>query len=152
MKFKRQQRLRTNRTQIAAKLMDGEVIIIHLITGTYYNTDNVGAWAWMLISQERPLGEIISAIAKYYSLPLDQVESDVFGFVEELMNEGLVEQESHEAETSQTPLELPAPPEAPYTSPRLAIYRDMADLLALDPPMPVQYDVEFNKDDRSLGD
>jgi hypothetical protein len=124
-----------NRDEVAAKVIDGELIIIRLSDGTYYSMDNVGTRLWELIERRHELPAVIETIAAWYDTPVDRVDRDTTPLVEELLAERLI-----------VPVE-PAAADRPgaearpsdllaYDTPRLNVYRDMGNLLALDPPTP----------------
>jgi hypothetical protein len=92
---------------VAARVVDGEAIMIHLETGRYYSAEGVGAILWQLL--ERFVGEL-------------------------LREELLVSDETGGIAAAAAP--VPAFEGIAYATPTLHAYRDMADLLALDPPMP----------------
>jgi hypothetical protein len=120
--------------EVAAKVFDDEVVVVHLGTCTYYSASGSGADAWMWIEEGRPIAEVASAIAARYRIDAARAGEDVARFVEQLLAEGLVVPAPEEAAGH-----LPPPPSAngrEYAPPELHAYRDMADLLALDPPLP----------------
>jgi hypothetical protein len=121
-----------NRDHVAARIIDGELIIIRLSDGTYYSMDNAGARVWELIEARHPIGDVVRTISTWYGAAADRVESDVASLVRELLDEGLIMAVS--AESNGVPV---APVDLePYETPTLHIYRDMGNLLALDPPTP----------------
>lgn len=130
-------RYQLNDAEVAAKVMDGEAIIINLENGMYYSIDGAGAEIWSLIANGHAIEEVASVISRRFSVEKAEVESDIGRLVEQLLEEGLVQP----ADTETTGA-MPASSEngarapVPYTAPELNAYRDMADLLALDPPMP----------------
>jgi hypothetical protein len=44
--------------------------------------------------------------------------------------------------------EIPSPTALPYTTPELKTYRDMGDLLALDPPLPGMREIPWHATDQ----
>ncbi|MGD8813687.1 MAG: PqqD family peptide modification chaperone [Anaerolineales bacterium] len=128
-------RLAPNREGVAAKVMDGEAIMINLANGMYYSMDQAGGLVWELIEAGLTLGEIAKTVSQHYEVTLDQALQDIQHLVEELLAEDLVKERTDRTslehvlpEASQQPL--------PYEPPKLNVYRDMAELLALDPPVP----------------
>lgn len=139
-------RLRPNEEEVAAKVMDGEAILINLSNGMYYSMDKVGGLIWEMIEGNHNMEEIVAAIIAHYDASPEQVQADVERLATELVEENLVNISDNEAprgENQQRELEQ----KLPYESPRLNIYRDMADLLALDPPMPGLGDLVWKKPD-----
>ena len=128
-------RLRPNGEEVAAKVMDGEAILINLSNGVYYSMDKVGGFVWELIEQGYSIQQMIAAITVRYDVSREQVQADVEELTEKLRAENLVAVRTDEP----TPLkdqEQELDSRLPYEGPTLNIYRDMGDLLALDPPMP----------------
>lgn len=48
--------------QIAAKVMDGEAVIIDLATGVYYSMDGVGGLIWSLIEATQSMDDMVGAV------------------------------------------------------------------------------------------
>lgn len=130
-----QNRLRPNETEVAAKVLDGEAIIINLSNGMYYSMDRVGGLIWEMIEGRHSLEETITAITARYNVSPEQAQADVQRLAEELIQEKLVIVSDQKPSAGQTE-EIRSQQSLPYESPTLNIYRDMGDLLALDPPMP----------------
>jgi hypothetical protein len=130
-----QDRLRPNSQEVAAKVIDGEAIMINLSSGVYYSMDRVGGAIWELIESGHSLEEMTTAITARYEVIREQAEADVQRLVEELAQENLIVA-STDGAPPQPKLLAEAGPRLAYEPPRLNIYRDMGDLLALDPPIP----------------
>jgi hypothetical protein len=128
-------RLRPNEAEVAAKVMDGEAIIINLSNGMYYSMDGVGGLIWGMIADGHSLEDIVSSVLESYDVSPDEARRDVGRVAAELVEERLVLVADPAS---------PSPPrpaangrqKLPYAAPELQKYRDMGDLLALDPPMP----------------
>jgi len=127
--------LQPNIDRIAAELIEGDAIIINVATGTYYSTQGIGGWIWERCAAGLTVAEIMGLGSASFEVSSDQLESDFLAFAETLRMEDLVLNTVVErvGQSSQkaTPTE-----KKPYTVPTLLIYRDLKDLLALDPPMP----------------
>jgi hypothetical protein len=127
------ERYRVNTEEVAAKVIDGEAIIINLTTGVYYSMDGVGGRVWSLLEAHHSVDAIVEAICAGYSVPADVCRADVARLTSQLLEETLL------ATSTETPT-TPIPPAngdlLDYVTPDLSIYRDMDDLLALDPPVP----------------
>jgi len=130
-----QTRLRPNEEEVAAKVMDGEAILINLSSGIYYSMDKVGGVIWELIEKRCSLEEIREAISGRYNVSPQQAQEDVERLTNELLQEKLVLESDDAAPSGESPLPNQQNGEL-YESPQLNIYRDMGALLALDPPMP----------------
>ncbi len=130
-------KLKTDNT--AATVIDGEAIIVNLTTGVYYSMDKVGAEVWEMIGQGLSTLQIAAAVAARYEIAQDKALVDIERLTEKLSAEELiVVSDEPDADASHPEL---AANRLPYAIPRLEIYRDMGDLLALDPPMPGLRDI-----------
>ncbi len=128
-------RLAPKGQQVAAKVVDGEAVIINLANGVYYSMDKAGGLIWSMIEQARSLDAIADAVAAAYDVPPERARADVGQLAAELVAEDLVAATGDEVPAAGAD---PAPPpqKLPYETPKLNVYRDMEELLALDPPMP----------------
>lgn len=123
-----------NEQQVAAKVMDGEAILINLSTGAYYSIGSTGGFIWSLVERRLSIQDIVSAMADHYDVDRTQAATDVLRLSEELRAEGLISVTTSDAAAG-------VPPKAaggrlPYQSPTLEKYTDMAEMFALDPPLP----------------
>ena len=120
---------------VAAKVMDGEAVIINLTSGVYYSMDKVGAVLWDLIQSGHNLQECIDIVMTLYDISGEQVQDDAESLIRELVQEDLIVPSGREAADPMGG-ESGQAHDQPYEAPILNIYRDMGDLLALDPPTP----------------
>ena len=130
-----QQRLRPRAEEVAAKVIDGEAIIINLANGMYYSMDRVGGMIWDLLQNGQTLEGIVGAVTDRYDVSRDQATADLEALVNELLRENLVAP-LEGGDSAAAPPRLDPRGKLPYQTPTLNVYRDMGDLLALDPPMP----------------
>jgi hypothetical protein len=135
--------LRPNLAEVAAKVMDGEAIIINLTNGMYYSMDQVGGLLWELIERGETLSAMVDAVVASYDVDATQARTDLERLLAELLDEQLV------VDADGSPTDggsLPAPAvRQPYTRPELNKYSDMGDLLALDPPMPTLHEFPWQQ-------
>ena len=75
-----------------------------------------------------------AAMAERYGIEAARAVADVARFVDQLLAEGLVSPAQGEAPGIRPP--APSDNGREYAASELHAYRDMADLLALDPPLP----------------
>lgn len=128
-----QSRLKVNVSDIAAKVIDGEAILINISTGLYHSMDDVGAVVWELIQEGHSLAQISECLAARYDAPLETIKADIERLGDELLQRNIVVLDSEPA----SPLDVhPTASRQPYKAPVITTYDDMSDLLALDPPMP----------------
>ena len=141
-----QSRLRLNEQEVAAKVIDGEAIIINLANGIYYSMDKVGALIWETLAEGHSLAEVTVAVLARYDIPQEQAEADVQKLAAELVQENLLVG-SQDAPAFLNGGTIESPQKLPYEVPQLNIYRDMGDLLALDPPTPGLQDIVWKEPD-----
>lgn len=75
------------------RVVDGEAVIIHLVTTHYYGLNATGTFLWSLLA-ERPhtAAELAAALAGHYGEPVESVASDVDGILAGLVAEQLVKE------------------------------------------------------------
>ena len=135
-------RLELNSGDVAAKEIDGEILVMNVANGMYYSLDGVSAVAWRLIAAGHSLDQVAVALAQTYGVDESTTLADVTDLAVHLVDEGLVKVSTSGAYTDLPTIEA-AEEHAPYVAPRLTAYSDMADLLALDPPMPGLAETSF---------
>jgi hypothetical protein len=132
---RRHQRFLANENEVAAKVIDGEVIIINLSNGMYYSMDKVGADVWLLIAAGHSIDEISSILSKRYDVDQETVASGIDPLADQLLEEQLIV--ANDAATApEGEVELESVNGAVYETPAFNKYSDMGDVLALDPPLP----------------
>lgn len=141
-----EQRLKVIDSDVAAEVMDGEAIIINLATGVYYSMDGAGASLWSMVQQGYTLETVAEALGTRFGVQPERVEADVVSVAAKLLDEGLVVVEEADGSEESSPPVL-EPTEADYRPPVLEVYRDMEQLLALDPPMPGLKDTGWEEDE-----
>ena len=112
--------------------IDGELILVHMEKGTYFNTDEVGAFIWNMIEGRATATEIIHAVEARYDEVGEGIPGAVRRFLTRLVDEDLAVEDS---DTGAPRASAPAVPHArqPFMVPALQAFRDMQDMLSLDP-------------------
>jgi hypothetical protein len=128
-------RYRVNTPPVIHELLDGEVIVVNLDTGTYYGIPSTGAQIWSLVTQGASLDETVTALLGRHETTQAVVEPAVQAFVDELVGEELLEAAAEGDGPAAQPTVLPDNGEAraPFEEPKLLRYTDMQELLLLDP-------------------
>lgn len=74
-----------------AREVGGEMVLMHLSTGTYFGLKGVGSMIWQLI-EERPraISELRDAVAAEYDAPAELIEQDILALAEDLVAHGLI--------------------------------------------------------------
>jgi hypothetical protein len=117
-------------SHVVHETIDGEAILIHLVTGTYYSLDGVGAEVWGVLAEGCDLQALLAASEARYEGDPAQVAHGLSGLVDELLREGLLIEDE-----SESPLRLPALPAGriPFAVPVLNTYTDMQEFMLVDP-------------------
>lgn len=109
--------------------MEGEAILINLTTGIYYSLDDVGSELWGAIVEGTSEEALTSWVGSVYGIAADQATADVARFTKALRDEDIVvDVDSGDA--------VPAAGTATYAPPEFERFDDMAEMFALDPPLP----------------
>ena len=120
---------RPNSPPVIHETIDGESIIVNLVTGTYYQLAGLGAEVWEALEAGVPTAEIGEQIAERYGVDRSVADADVAALIGEMQAEELIV-----ADPAATRRALdPRNGAGEYRAPRLAKFTDMQDLLLLDP-------------------
>jgi hypothetical protein len=123
--------------EVTGKVIDGEAIVINLLTGVYYSMEGSGARIWEGVERGLSVGDIARAVAEDYGIALERAQDDVSGLLQQLIDERMVRPA---ADAEPASAMTAAEGAGGYEPPLLNIYRDMAEVLALDPPTPGVFD------------
>lgn len=69
----------------------GEAAILNIKNGVYYGLDPVGARIWNLMQEPRAVADIQNTITSEYDVEPERCALDLFGLLEKLLAEGLIE-------------------------------------------------------------
>jgi hypothetical protein len=122
--------LTVNAPHVVHETIDGEAILIHLVTGTYYSLDGIGAEVWGVMAAGADPDLLVAAAAERYDGDPVEIAGGVSSLVEQLVGEGLlIEDESQPAANAPR---LPAG-RVPFAVPVLNTYTDMQEFMLVDP-------------------
>jgi hypothetical protein len=140
-----------NEQDVTAKVIDGEAIIINLATSIYYSMDGVGSRIWELLTAGRGVESIIASLCDEYDVSEQKCRTDVCSLIEKLEGEKLIQPVPDGS--SENPVGSAGKQSGEkYAAPYLNIYSDMAELLALDPPVPGMAPMPRDDSSASSGD
>ncbi len=127
---------RVNQPSVISDMIDGEVIIINMDSGTYFSLLSTGVEIWQLIQVGAAVDQIHTILASRYSAGPDEISSALADLLNKLESEHLIaplEEKKGDADI-QAVLNFPTTSEKqPFAQPVLEKYTDMAELLLLDP-------------------
>ena len=127
---------RVNNPQVIFENIDGELILVHMEKGAYYTTDEVGALLWFMVESRCSVAEMVESLRFQFDAGAGTIESAVAAFLDRRLGENLIVpgEPGGEPAGDRTPAaRVPATPKRPFAPPVLQAYRDMQDMLALDP-------------------
>ncbi|MFN3231288.1 MAG: PqqD family protein [Alphaproteobacteria bacterium] len=127
---------RVNTPDVTSKVMDGEAIIIDLSTGIYYSIDDVGALIWKGIEDGRSQNDILQLMVNAFDVAEETASADLARLLGELEAAGLTVPADSATEPAAAAETRTGGAKADYQSPQINRYEDMAELFALDPPLP----------------
>lgn len=76
--------------QVSAEV-DGEIVLLSVAQGKYYGLDEIGSDIWRRLEDRVRVGELCGSLASDYDAPLETIRQDVFGLLEALHREDLIE-------------------------------------------------------------
>jgi coenzyme PQQ synthesis protein D (PqqD) len=131
-------RFRVNSPAITYETIDGEAVIINLVTGNYYSVVDSGAIIWNLVDKNATVSEIIEYMTAAYPGCGSDIERTVEELVAQLQEENLIVPLAAEEGLAFKPsdrlnMSSSGNERAAYQAPVLEKYTDMQDLLLLDP-------------------
>jgi len=77
-------------TDVVARALHDETILLDLRSGTYYTLDGVGRFIWDRIGAGTPLKSIKDALLQEYDVSDEVAQRDLVAFVGTLIERGLV--------------------------------------------------------------
>jgi Tat protein secretion system quality control protein TatD with DNase activity len=119
-----------NDKEYAFETFDDEIVVLNLLSGTYYAVGETGLDIWDALVRSSPLQEIIRACVGRYGVAEDVVAADLRALVSGLAGERIV----LETDASPGPVSLtPRKTTNGYRAPTIQKHADLEDLLTLDP-------------------
>jgi len=70
------------------------VVLLHAERNAYFDTDSVGAEVWRLIARPVAVSEICRSLEAIYEVEPGACQAEVLAFLEDALNEGIVEVEN----------------------------------------------------------
>jgi hypothetical protein len=130
-------RLAVNKADVVGESIDGETILIHLGTGTYYSLDATGGAMWAFLERDGTPEELVVRTAKSYDGDRAVIDAAVRAFLATLVAEDLLREAQDDSQLG-APDGVEASPEplasgGVFTPPTLTKYTDLQDFLLADP-------------------
>lgn len=77
-------------TQVMARQVGEETVILDLANGAYFGLNPVGARIWQLMSEGKTIAEICETMLAEYDASRENIESDVLKLAEDLRAKQLI--------------------------------------------------------------
>ena len=77
-------------SEVMARQVGAETVILNLVTGTYFGLDEVGGRLWELIGDGISLRDLYERMLAEFDVGRDELERDVTRLVDQLESHGLV--------------------------------------------------------------
>jgi hypothetical protein len=119
-----------NQAQLVAEIIEGEAIIVHLETGTYYSLRESAAFLWERLQEGSDRADLLAAMKAHFASLPENAELDLQNFLEELLRDGLLIEHTQPLPDT---LKHDGAGQAVYSPPMVEKFTDMSDLLLLDP-------------------
>jgi len=76
--------------EVLSRVLDGEAVLLHLGSATYFGMNEVASRAWELITVGTTLAALCSALRAEFEVPDDELERDLREFVAALSTKKLI--------------------------------------------------------------
>ena len=129
-------RFAANRPAVVDEMIDGEVVVIDLRTGSYFSLVESAAVIWASLWSRPTHDDIAACLGRVYDTDAEQCFAVSGAFLDTLVAEGLVVQvEDAAGEGAAGEGAVPELPvvSGPLPAPRLEKFDDMQQLILLDP-------------------
>lgn len=123
---------RVNDAQIVAELFDNEAILMNLSNGSYFTLSGTAAEVWSMIEAGFDAEGMASRLVSKHGVDATQCRTDIDALMAALLNEQIV----LETEAPDSPADPGDADFGPYATPELTLHDDMAEIMAMDPPLP----------------
>ena len=123
------QHIRLKQAGVHADVVDDEAIVISFATGRYYTIRGTGAYIIGALARGPvEIGSVLTGLAMIYSdVPIEKLRTDLHGFRDELLREGLIERYAWSGAETEVKFR------GAYGFQPIEIEARLADILTLDP-------------------
>src|SRR4051794_15114418 len=120
---------RANAPRFVDETVDGEALIMDMVSGTYYSCVGASTVVWNALKQGVPDEAVVDGIAAMYGISVERARTDIDAFVAQLIEEHALVPGEGRGATFTAPEDVTGE----YAPPQLERYTDLADLILLDP-------------------
>lgn len=124
-------RFEPNAPLVVSETAEGETIILHHGTGTYFSTTGSGLMIWEAVGGAVNVASIVDRMSKVYQVTPQIAQEAVSSFLQTLADHDLIRAASAEAIVQD--IEMASAGPMAFAEPVLEVHTDLADFLLLDP-------------------
>jgi len=70
--------------------LDNEVVLMSIERGSYFGLENTGKRIWQLLETPQTLAQLQEALSNEYEAPPEVIARDVAGFLQKMLDNGVV--------------------------------------------------------------
>ena len=118
-----------NAPAVVAETIEGETVILHHRTGTYYDGSGSATLLWTAVESGADAQSLSKLLHAAYGIDAESASGAADGFLAFLLAHDLVTEHPGSPE----PFAFQGPQEASFSAPELLVHTDLADMLLLDP-------------------
>ena len=126
-------RFQLNAPNVVQEAIDGEVMVVHLVTGVYYNLSGISAHLWSCVINGVSLAELCEHYIHHFPELEQSITSALDTFQEALKSEELIKERQDEPNELEVAESLSAQLPVSWQTPELCRHTDMQELLLVDP-------------------
>lgn len=127
------QRYQANSPRIVDDLVDGEVLLIDMVTGAYFSALDASALAWLLLKAGATAEEVVAELVGRYTIDPAGARQDVDAYIAALTaSELLTERTADFGPEADVLAGVELPPHS-YATLEIEKFTEIADLILLDP-------------------
>lgn len=76
--------------EVLSRVLDGEAVLLHLGSGTYFGMNEVATFAWQRITQGTTFGALVDATVAEFDVEADVARADLERLVDGMVEKKLV--------------------------------------------------------------
>jgi len=81
-------------TNIIAKMVDADMVLLNLTDGTYYKLNTTGAFLWKELQKGVTPNQVALSLAERYTISAETARGDIDALLKDLHKEGLLKTET----------------------------------------------------------
>jgi hypothetical protein len=122
-----------NAPDVIAETIDGETILVNLLTGSYYSIEGSGAEIWAGLMGGRDAAAIAAALVGSYDADASEIQAAIERLVDELRAEQILVEAPPGDSGGDLWTRGATGERRPFVAPTLKKFTDMQDIILLDP-------------------